>query len=481
MDQTRPGISSRPASWIEIFRGRLGVYTLLLNFGILFFGIDGFLVNTMMPTIVADIGGVAYYAWATMLFVVGAIVGSAGYGPLRARLGGRKSLALGGLVFTLAALGCSVAPHMAALLVARLFQGLGGGVIVAGAMAFVSALYEPRLRTRAIAFTSLTWIGCAVIGPIEGGIFAELGWWRGAFWLYVPMGAAFLAGVWWKIPESSDRSTAESRALRFPIWRLALLAAGVMCVGSAGRVDGEALRLALIAAAGLIVWYAFARDAAARNRLFPSRPLSLSSLVGLGYWVHIMITAAYTAVSIFLPLVLAVIFEIRPLYVGVVGGMMSIGWSVSSALVAGLHGGRERISMAVGPFLMLIGCAGLAASASSGGSLAGVAVLAVLIGLGIGCIHVHITAKVMAAAEAGEESITASSLSTIRSLGMAFGSAIAGTIANVAGLEAVVTFEAVSLAATGVYLFTLVPLAFAAAAALRFIRLSARPAAQLAE
>jgi hypothetical protein len=87
----------------------------------------------------------------------------------------------------------------------------------------------------------------------------------------------------------------------------------------------------------------------------------------------------------------------------------------------------------------------------------------------------------MAAAEAGEESITASSLSTIRSLGMAFGSAIAGTIANVAGLEAVVTFEAVSLAATGVYLFTLVPLAFAAAAALRFIRLSARPAAQLAE
>jgi MFS family permease len=466
---------------MEIFRGRLGLYTLLLNFGILFFGIDGFLVNTLMPTIVADIGGVAYYAWATMLFVVGAIVGSAGYGPLRARIGGRKSLVLGGVVFTLAALASSIAPHMAALLAARLFQGLGGGVIVAGAMAFVSALYEPRLRTRAIAFTSLTWIGCAVIGPIEGGIFAELGWWRGAFWLYVPMGAAFVAGVWWMIPEASDRSTAESRALRFPIWRLALLAAGIMCVGSAGRVDGEVLRIALIAAAGVIVWYAFARDAAAQNRLFPSRPLSLSGLVGLGYWTHIMITAAYTAVSIFLPLVLAVVFGIRPLYVGVVGGMMSIGWSISSALVAGLHGGREHVSMAAGPLLMLAGCAGLAVVASAGGSLTWVALLAILVGLGIGCIHVHVTAKVMAAARRGEESITASSLSTIRSLGMAFGSAIAGTIANIAGLENFVTFEAVSLAATWVYMFTLLPLGFAAVAAFRFIRLSARPAAQLAE
>src|SRR6187551_2446755 len=114
--------TARPP-WLEIFRGRLGVYTLLLNLGILFFGIDNFLINTLMPSIVADIGGVAFYAWAMMLYLVGAITGAASYAPLRGRLGGRLALAVGGGIFSLGALGCSLAPVIAALLISRLFQG----------------------------------------------------------------------------------------------------------------------------------------------------------------------------------------------------------------------------------------------------------------------------------------------------------------------------------------------------------------------
>src|ERR687891_2401844 len=108
--------ASATLPWIEVFRGRLGVYTLLLNIGILFFGIDNFLINTLMPFIVADIGGVSFYAWAMMLYLVGAISGAASYGPLRGRLGGRRALALGGAVFSLGALGCSLAPAMGVLL-----------------------------------------------------------------------------------------------------------------------------------------------------------------------------------------------------------------------------------------------------------------------------------------------------------------------------------------------------------------------------
>ncbi len=132
------------SSWTEVFRGRFGVYTLLLNIGILFFAVDNFLINTLMPSIVADIGGVAFYAWAMMLYLVGSIMGAASYGPLRARIGGRRSFAVGGAVFSLGALGCSIAPAIGELLVARLFQGVGGGLILAGSMAFISVLFEPR-------------------------------------------------------------------------------------------------------------------------------------------------------------------------------------------------------------------------------------------------------------------------------------------------------------------------------------------------
>jgi MFS family permease len=460
------------SSWTDIFRGRLGVYTLLLNLGILFFGIDNFLINTLMPSIVADIGGVAFYAWAMMLYLVGAISGSASYGPLRARVGGRWALAIGGAVFSLGALGCSLAPTMAALLVSRLFQGIGGGLILAGSMAFVSTLYEPRLRKFAIAITNVTWIISALLGPIQGGIFGSLGWWRGAFLLYVPIGAAFLLGILWKIPKEADQATADSRALRFPIWRVGLLGLGVLSVGASGQFGSDLVRLALIVLAGLIVWYAFARDAHADNRLFPSQPLSLSSPVGLAYWGHIFVTTAYIAISIYLPLVLSVLHGMPPLYVGFANGVMSIGWSIASAAVAGLHGSRERKVVSAGPICLMTGSIGLALTAVFGGHLVWVIACVPLVGIGIGIFHVHMTARVMSSARAGEESITASSLSTIRALGMAFGAALAGTIANVAGLQELATPEAVRSAVTWVYLFNIIPLVLALTVTLRFFRIA---------
>jgi len=474
MDQMRPQAEQTSSSWAEILVGRRGFYTLLINFGTLLFGIDSFVVNTLMPTIVADIGDVAYYAWVMMLFVVGAIIGSASYGPLRLAMGGRNTLALGTAVFTLGALGCSLAPQMASLLVARLFAGWGGGIIAAGSMAFTNALYEPRLRTRAIAFTSITWIAASVLGPVLGGIFADLNQWRGAFWLYVPVGAIYVVGVLLGVPADADRPE-RSGALSFPVWRLVLLGVGIVCIGAAGRVEGALLRPTFIAAAFVIVWYAFAADARARSRLFPSHPLSLTRAVGLGYWTLILVVVAYTAISIFLPLALTVLYGIKPLFVGYVNALMSISWSVSATLVAGLHGGAERRAMAAGPLCLLGGTAGLAAATWFSGSLGLVTALAVLVGFGIGFINVHIMAKVMAAALPGEESITASSLSTIRSLGMAFGAAMAGTVANLAGLEEVATPEAVGAAATGVYLFNMLPLGLALAVVLRFFRASARP------
>jgi len=461
-----------PSSWTNIFRGKLGVYTLLLNLGILLFSIDNFLINTLMPSIVADIGGVAFYAWAMMLYLVGAISGSASYGPLRGRVGGRHALAIAGVVFVLGAFGCSLAPSMPALLVSRLFQGIGGGMILAGSMAFVSTLYEPRLRKYAIAVTNATWILAALIGPIQGGIFGSIGWWRGAFFLYVPIGAAFLLGILWRIPREADQATVESRALRFPAWRVALLGLGVLCVGTSGQVGTSLLRAALIVMAGLIVWYAFTRDAIAKNRLFPSKPLSLSSPVGLAYWGHSLIMAAYVAISIYLPLVLTVLHGIEPLYVGLANGVMSVSWSIASALAAGLHGSRERAAVAAGPLFLLAGSIGLALTALLGGQLLWVIACVPLVGCGVGLFYVHMTARAMGAARPGEESITASSLSTIRSLGMAFGAALAGTIANVAGLQEIATADAVRSAVSGVYLFNILPLVLALTVTLRFFRMA---------
>ena len=182
-------------------------------------------------------------------------MGAASYAPFQ-RDRGRRSFAARGAARILLS-GRLVAPSRRPslkLLVARLFQGIGGGLILAGSMAFISILFEPQLRKYAVAATNVTWIIAAVVGPLQAGIFANFGWWRGAFFVYVPIGAAFLVGILWKIPKSADQATAGSRALQFPIGRVGLLGLGVLCVASSGLVEPAALRTALIVTAGLIVW-----------------------------------------------------------------------------------------------------------------------------------------------------------------------------------------------------------------------------------
>src|SRR5262245_24121647 len=107
------------ASWAALFRGRSLAYTSLLTLGV---GVHAFgmhLVATVLPSVVADIGGAPFYAWATMLYIMASIMGTACGGQFRARLDLRRGYVSGTLILLTGCLGCAVAPHIAVLLAAR--------------------------------------------------------------------------------------------------------------------------------------------------------------------------------------------------------------------------------------------------------------------------------------------------------------------------------------------------------------------------
>jgi hypothetical protein len=84
-------------------------------------------------------------------------------------------------------------------------------------------------------------------------------------------------------------------------------------------------------------------------------------------------------------------------------------------------------------------------------------VFVALIGAGIGLCFAHISSWTMAAAQAGEGALAASSIPTIQSLGIAFGAATAGLVANTAGLVMGIAPETVAPAARWVYQLGVVP------------------------
>ena len=88
-------------SWGEIFRDGLGLYSALVIGGIAMHATQMLVIAIIMPTIVADIGGAAYYTWAAMLYTIGSIVGGASTGVVWTRFGARRGYAMGAGIFAL--------------------------------------------------------------------------------------------------------------------------------------------------------------------------------------------------------------------------------------------------------------------------------------------------------------------------------------------------------------------------------------------
>ncbi len=443
------------ARWGDLFREGRAVYTVSLALGIALHAMDAFIVSTVMPSVVADIGGTEFYAWVVMLYMTMSIVGAASGGPIKLMFGARNGYVAAGFIFLVGTLVSANAPTMPVMLVGRAIQGLGAGMIVSQNVALISELFPPKLRARMIAITSGVWATSAIIGPTIGGIFAEMGWWRGAFWFAVPIILSFTIVSWRTLPKGNGR--VEKKWSQFPIWRVALLGSGVLFVGVTSNIESIVLRIAAIAFGLFIVWLTVRLDRSAENRVFPTRPFSPSTAVGAAYLAFLLIAMAPTSVGVFMPLAYQTLHGLSPLVAGYLGATLALGWSAGAVMTAQLQGRGESYAIVIGPILSTIGLLGVATSID-GTSVPLIVTFTVVTGFGIGISMSHLMTWTMLLARKGEETITASSIHTIRSLGVAFGAAGAGLIANAAGLGQGVSVETVASAVTWVTsLFALAP------------------------
>lgn len=439
--------SAAVARWGDLFRDGRAVYTVSLALGIALHATDAFVVSTVMPSVVADIGGAAFYAWVVMLYMVASIVGAASGGPIKIIFGARRGYVAAGLVFLVGTLLSGSAISMPMLLSGRLIQGFGAGMIVAQNVALISELFPGPLRTRMIAITSGVWAGAALAGPMIGGIFAQLEFWRGAFWFAVPIILGFTITAWRSLPDT--RPSVDTNLSRFPIWRVGLLGIGVLMIGTTGNIEVLPIRLGALAGGLALVWLTIRLDGGAENRVFPSKPFSLGRPVGTAYWAFLLISMAPLAVGIYLPLAYQTIHGMPPLAAGYLAALLALAWSAAAFIAANLRGRGERIAITAGPALAAAGLLGIAISINSP-FIVITAAASVVTGLGVGLCMSHLMNWTMILAAPGEESITASSIHTVRSLGVAVGAAGAGLIANAAGLGDGVNVESVTAAVTWV-------------------------------
>jgi predicted MFS family arabinose efflux permease len=180
---------------------------------------------------------------------------------------------------------------------------------------------------------------------------------------------------------------------------------------------------------------------------------------------------AQTSVTLFLPLLLQVVHGVSPMFINFVTIAISLGWTVGSFAASGWSGERERIALTAGPMIAFAALLCITVIARMP-ALELLTFAAFMMGLGVGVYNVHLVARTLDRAPPGEQRTTAAALSSVRSLGTAFGAAFAGVIAHEAGLGDATDPQAVGNAVTAVYIFCCIPFALAVVFTLRFIRIA---------
>ncbi|QDH69653.1 multidrug effflux MFS transporter [Marilutibacter alkalisoli] len=124
------------------------------------------------------------------------------HGPLSDAVGRKKVILVGLAVFTLASVGCALAPDLATLLVFRVLQGLSAGVGMIVGRAVIRDVLHGDDAQRLMSQVSMIFGIAPAIAPIIGGWI--LGWsaWPAIFWFMVGFGLLLLAATWIILPET---------------------------------------------------------------------------------------------------------------------------------------------------------------------------------------------------------------------------------------------------------------------------------------
>ena len=304
--------------WLVLVAATLGMFMSLL---------DHTIVNVMIPQLQQTFGtSVQSVQWVVTIYMLtqAAVIPTAPY--LAARFGASRAYLWTLGAFLAGSLLCGLAWDLPSLVAARLFQGIGGGILLPLVMTLVYQNFEPSERGTASSTMGMALMAAPALGPVLGGYLVGAFGWQSAFLINVPLGLAALLIARRVLPPpapSADRS-------RFDTPGFTTVAAGsVLLLYAVSTIDlaaiGTSLAL-LLGGLALLACFVTIELAKARRgqtplldlRYFGDRTFALSSIT------HVCVSFARFGVLFLFPIYLQSLRRVSAFESGMMLAVMAL-------------------------------------------------------------------------------------------------------------------------------------------------------------
>ena len=268
--------------------------------------LDTSVTNVILPHLQGSMSaGLDEVSWVITSYLAANAVVIPATGWLAGLFGRKRFFLICATLFVVSSFLSGAAPDLTTLIIARIFQGLGGGPIIPLSQAILWEIFPFHQRGLAMAVWGVGFILGPILGPTVGGYLADEWSWRWIFYINLPVGVlGFLMASAFLFDPPYLR-----RAARIDWWGLGLMVAGFGCLQLVlDRGEREdwfesptivALSVVAVAALiGFLIRELMTSDPVLDLSLFTDRNfatgVTLISIVGFGMFSGMLLVAVFT-------------------------------------------------------------------------------------------------------------------------------------------------------------------------------------------
>ena len=325
--------------------------------------LDTTIVNVALPSIRTSLdASEATLSWIISGYALAFGLALIPAGRIGDRIGHKWVFFTGLALFTVASLACGLAQNDLQLIVARVVQGLAGGMFVPAVTAVIQLMFPPAARGKAFAIMGSVIGVSTALGPIVGGLiieaFGTTNGWRLVFWVNLPIGILALVATVFLLPGGAALPRKDQLSRAGIDWLgLVLISAGLVALLVPlieGEDQGWPLWTFLTLAAGALLVVAFgAWEVRVAKRdgspLVPPHLFSHPAFTG-GVILALVYFAAFT--SIFFTI--SILWQAGLGHSALESGLVSMPFAIGKILGASQS---DRLAKRLGRTVLVVGVA----------------------------------------------------------------------------------------------------------------------------